>query len=237
MLTRFFITGTDTAVGKTVVSRALLQALAASGKSVVGYKPVAKGSKETPEGLRNKDALVLQSVSTLELPYEAINPIALSAEESSVCHNSQINYSLLSDGLQNLAGQVDHVVVEGTGGWRSLMNDLRPLSEWVVQEQLPVLMVVGIQEGCINHALLTAQAIANDGLPLIGWVANRINPGLAHYAEIIDVLSKKLPAPLVGELPYLPRAEQRELANYIDLSRLFGALSVDCLRAQPARKC
>lgn len=231
MLTRFFITGTDTSVGKTVVSRALLQALAASGKSVVGYKPVAKGSKETPEGLRNKDALVLQSVSTLELPYEAINPIALSEEESSVSHNFQINYSLLSDGLQNLAGQVDHVVVEGTGGWRSLMNDLRPLSEWVVQEQLPVLMVVGIQEGCINHALLTAQAIANDGLPLIGWVANRINPGLAHYAEIIDVLSKKLPAPLVGELPYLPRAEQRDLANYIDLSRLSGALTVDSLRA------
>lgn len=231
MLTRFFITGTDTAVGKTVVSRALLQALAASGKSVVGYKPVAKGSKETPEGLRNKDALVLQSVSTLSLPYEAINPIALSEEESSVSHNSQINYSLLSDGLHRLTGQVDHVVVEGTGGWRSLMNDLRPLSEWVVQEQLPVLMVVGIQEGCINHALLTAQAIANDGLPLIGWVANRINPGLAHYAEIIDVLSKKLPAPLVGELPYLPRAEQRDLTNYIDLSRLSGALMIDRLRA------
>jgi dethiobiotin synthetase len=92
-------------------------------------------------------------------------------------------------------------------------------------------MVVGIQEGCINHALLTAQAIANDGLPLIGWVANRINPGLAHYAEIIDVLSKKLPAPLVGELPYLPRAEQRDLTNYIDLSRLRGALTVDRLRA------
>lgn len=77
------------------------------------------------------------------------------------------------------------------------MNDLRPLSEWVVQEQLPVLMVVGIQEGCINHALLTAQAVANDGLPLIGWVANRINPGLAHYAEIIDVLGKKLRQPPV----------------------------------------
>ncbi|MBA1936944.1 AAA family ATPase, partial [Escherichia coli] len=79
--------------------------------------------------------------------------------------------------------KVDHVVVEGTGGWRSLMTDLRPLSEWVVQEQLPVLMVVGIQEGSNNHALLTAQAIANDGLPLIGWVAHRINPGQAHYAE------------------------------------------------------
>lgn len=87
MLKRFFITGTDTSVGKTVVSRALLQALASGGKSVAGYKPVAKGSKETPEGMRNKDALVLQSVSSLELPYEAINPIALSEEESSVAHS------------------------------------------------------------------------------------------------------------------------------------------------------
>ena len=231
MFKRFFITGTDTAVGKTVDSRALLQALAASGKSVAGYKPVAKGSKETPDGLRNKDALVLQSVSSLVLPYEAVNPIALSEDESSVAHSCPINYGLLSDGLQRLSGQVEHVVVEGTGGWRSLMNDLRPLSEWVVQEQLPVLMVVGIQEGCINHALLTAQAIANDGLPLIGWVANRINPGLAHYAEIIDVLSKKLPAPLIGELPYLPRAEQRELSQYIDLSMLGEMMAVDRISA------
>lgn len=231
MFKRFFITGTDTAVGKTVVSRALLQALAASGKSVAGYKPVAKGSKETPDGLRNKDALVLQSVSSLVLPYEAVNPIALSEDESSVAHSCPINYGLLSDGLQRLSGQVEHVVVEGTGGWRILMNDLRPLSEWVVQEQLPVLMVVGIQEGCINHALLTAQAIANDGLPLIGWVANRINPGLAHYAEIIEVLSKKLPAPLIGELPYLPRAEQRELSQYIDLSILGEVMAVDRIPA------
>lgn len=231
MFKRFFITGTDTAVGKTVVSRALLQALAASGKSVAGYKPVAKGSKETPDGLRNKDALVLQSVSSLVLPYEAVNPIALSEDESSVAHSCPINYGLLSDGLQRLSGQVEHVVVEGTGGWRSLMNDLRPLSEWVVQEQLPVLMVVGIQEGCINHALLTAQAIANDGLPLIGWVANRINPGLVHYAEIIEVLSKKLPAPLIGELPYLPRAEQRELSQYIDLSILGEVMAVDRIPA------
>ncbi|SAQ03498.1 putative dithiobiotin synthetase [Raoultella planticola] len=227
MFKRFFITGTDTSVGKTVVSRALLQALAASGKSVAGYKPVAKGSKETPDGLRNKDALILQSVSSLALPYDAVNPIALSEDESSVAHSCPINYGLLSDGLQRLSGQVDHVVVEGTGGWRSLMNDLRPLSEWVVQEQLPVVMVVGIQEGCINHALLTAQAIANDGLPMIGWVANRINPGLAHYAEIIEVLSKKLPGPLIGELPYLPRAEQRELSQYIDLTMLGDVMAVD----------
>ncbi|WP_058909967.1 dethiobiotin synthase [Entomohabitans teleogrylli] len=231
MLKRFFITGTDTAVGKTVVCRALLQALGADGKRVVGYKPVAKGCQDTPDGLRNKDALVLQSVSSLQLPYSAINPVAFSEDESSVAHSCPINYTLLSDGLARLSEKADHVVVEGTGGWRSLMNDLRPLSEWVVQEQLPVLMVVGIQEGCINHALLTAQAIASDGLPMIGWVANRINPGLSHYAEIIDVLSKKLPAPLVGELPYLPRAEQRDLGKYIDLSLTGAALAADRLRA------
>jgi dethiobiotin synthetase len=189
MLKRFFITGTDTSVGKTVVSRALLQALAPAVKAL-RVQTCGERQQRDARRLRNKDALVLQSVSTLELPYEAVNPIALSEDESSVAHSGPINYTLLSDGLASLSEKVDHVVVEGTGGWRSLMNDLRPLSEWVVQEQLPVLMVVGIQEGCINHALLTAQAIANDGLPLIGWVANRINPGLAHYAEIIDVLSK-----------------------------------------------
>ncbi|UMX68953.1 AAA family ATPase [Klebsiella pneumoniae] len=151
-----------------MVSRALLQALAARGKSVAGYKPRAKGSKETPDGLRNKDALVLQSVSTLALPYEAVNPIALSVDESSVANSCPINYGLLSDGLQRLAAQVEHVVVEGTGGWRS--SDERPasVSPGVGGSGAApcALMVVGIQEGCINHALLTAQAIANDGLPL-----------------------------------------------------------------------
>ncbi len=104
---------------------------------MAGYKPVAKrAAKRRQTVCVTKDALVLQSVSTLALPYEAVNPIALSEDESSVAHSCPINYGLLSDGLQRLAGQVDHVVVEGTGGWRSLMNDLRPLSEWVVQEQL-----------------------------------------------------------------------------------------------------
>ncbi|MCU5772410.1 dethiobiotin synthase [Erwiniaceae bacterium BAC15a-03b] len=218
MFSRIFVTGTDTAVGKTVVSRALLQKLSAEYPRVVGYKPVAKSSQQTEEGLRNKDALVLQASSSLQLPYQAINPFTLQEDEISTSRDHKISYSLLSSGLQHLSEQADAVVVEGTGGWRSLMNDLRPLSEWAVLEKLPVVMVVGIQSGCISHALLTAESVINDGLPLLGWVANRINPGLAHYAEIIDVLRDKIPAPLLGELPYLPRAEQRELAKYLDLS-------------------
>jgi len=206
MLSRIFVTGTDTAVGKTVVSRALLQKLAIEYPRVVGYKPVAKSSQQTEEGWRNKDALILQISSTLQLPYQAINPFTLQEDEISTSRDQPISYRQLSDGLQQLCQQADAVVIEGTGGWRSLMNDWRPLSEWAVLEKLPVVMVVGIQSGCISHALLTAESIINDGLPLLGWVANRINPGLAHYAEIIEVLREKISAPLLGELPYLPRA-------------------------------
>jgi len=219
MLKRLFVTGTDTEVGKTVVSRALLQKLATGSKQAVGYKPVAKSSQQTEEGPRNKDALVLQACSSVPLPYHAINPVTLLEDEiSTSC--TPISYAALSRGLQALDQHADYIVVEGTGGWRSLMNDLRPLSDWAVQEQLPVVLVVGIKLGCISHALLTAQAVINDGLPLLGWVANRINPGLAHYAEIIDVLRDKIPAPLLGELPYLPRAESRDLAHYLDLTPL-----------------
>ncbi|WP_034914721.1 MULTISPECIES: dethiobiotin synthase [Erwinia] len=217
---RLFITGTDTEVGKTVISRALLQKLAEGNKRTVGYKPVAKGSQQTEEGIRNKDALILQESSSIALPYAAINPITLLEDEISTSRDTPVDYAKLSEGLMSLHEQADHVVVEGTGGWHSLMNDLRPLSAWAVDEKLPVVMVVGIKLGCISHALLTAQAIANDGLPLLGWVANRINPGLAHYAEIIEVLRCKIDAPLLGELPYLPRAESRDLAKYIDLSAI-----------------
>lgn len=218
MLKRIFVTGTDTEVGKTVISRALLQKLAEGNKSTVGYKPVAKSSQQTEQGLRNKDALILQSSSTLQLPYAAINPFTVLDDEVSTSQDIFVDYAKLSSGLSSLTEQADYVVVEGTGGWRSLMTDLRPLSEWVVEEKIPVVLVVGIKLGCLSHALLTAEAIINDGLPLLGWVANRINPGVAHYAEIIDVLSNTIKAPLLGELPYLPRAETRDLAKYLDLN-------------------
>jgi dethiobiotin synthetase len=217
---RLFVTGTDTAVGKTVVSRALLQSFIQTGQSAVGYKPVARCALKTADGLRNKDAQVLQNSSSIDLPYLAINPLAFQEEEICTHPGQIIDYGLLTRGLTSLTQQADRVVVEGTGGWRSLMNDGRPLSCWVVEQQLPVVLVVGIQSGCISHALLTAEAIARDGLPLVGWVANRINPGLAQYSDIIEVLQDKIAAPLLGELPYLPRAEQRDLTSWVDISLL-----------------
>lgn len=220
MLKRLFVTGTDTDVGKTVVSRGLLQAFAAQGRSVAGYKPIAARCQETSEGIRNRDALVLQASSSMPLSYDEVNPITCLDEVFHAHATQDIDYGLMSRGLHHLASKADTVVVEGSGGWRVLMNDLRPYAEWVVQEQLPVILVVGIKLGCVSHALLTAQAIINDGLPLLGWVANRINPGLAHYAETIDAMQQRIPAPLLGEIPYLPRAEQRELAQYLDVSQL-----------------
>jgi dethiobiotin synthetase len=207
-------------VGKTVVSRALLQSFIKARLRAVGYKPVARCAVKTADGLRNKDAQVLQSASSIDLPYQAINPLAFQEEEICTHPNQIIDYALLTQGLSSLTQQADRVVVEGTGGWRSLMNDGRPLSCWVVEQQLPVVLVVGIQSGCISHALLTAEAIVQDGLPLVGWVANRINPGLAQYSDIIEILREKISAPLLGELPYLPRAEQRDLTPYIDISLL-----------------
>ncbi|WP_127956694.1 dethiobiotin synthase [Serratia microhaemolytica] len=220
MLTRLFITGTDTSVGKTVVARGLLQAFAAQGRSVVGYKPIAAGCQETSEGIRNKDALVLQASSTIPVCYEEVNPITCLDEVFHAGEIQDTNYQLMSQGLQHLTHQAETVVVEGSGGWRVLLSDLQPYSNWVVQQRLPVILVVGIKLGCVSHALLTAEAVINDGLTLLGWVANRINPGLAHYAETIAALRQRIPAPLLGEIPYLPRAEQRELAQYIDISKL-----------------
>lgn len=230
-MNRLFVTGTDTAVGKTVVSRALLQSFIQTGQKAVGYKPVARCAIKTADGLRNKDAQVLQSSSSIDLPYLAINPLAFQEEEICTHPGQIIDYGLLTRGLTSLTQQADRVIIEGTGGWRSLMNDGRPLSCWVVEQQLPVVLVVGIQSGCISHALLTAEAIARDGLPLVGWVANRINPGLAQYSDIIEVLQEKIAAPLLGELPYLPRAEQRDLTSWVDIS----LLEKDALHAVSAK--
>ncbi|HHJ0106001.1 TPA: dethiobiotin synthase, partial [Yersinia enterocolitica] len=153
MLTRVFVTGTDTAVGKTVVSRALLQALSQNGRTAVGYKPVATESKDTPDGLRNQDALILQASSSIEVDYQEVNPYPLVGDVIHACSDTLINYNKMTEGLQLLSTKADTVVVEGCGGWKVMMNDQRFYSDWVIQEQLPVILVVGIKLGCINHAL------------------------------------------------------------------------------------
>ncbi|MBD0785291.1 ATP-dependent dethiobiotin synthetase BioD [Vibrio sp. Y2-5] len=224
MINAFFIAGTDTDVGKTVASKAILQAIASKGFTTIGYKPVAAGCERTEQGLRNSDALHLMKVATQEMPYDDVNPYALALPASphiaAKHENLTIDYKVLSDKLDYLKTKADTVLVEGAGGWRVPVSDTDCLSTWVKQEKLPVVLVVGVKLGCLSHALLTAESIEADGLTIVGWVANRINPGTEHYAEIIEVLESRIRAPKLGEIPYVPSAKRTELGKYINLEPL-----------------
>ncbi|EGQ8008792.1 ATP-dependent dethiobiotin synthetase BioD [Vibrio parahaemolyticus] len=226
MIDAFFIAGTDTDVGKTVASKAVLQALAAKGLNTIGYKPVAAGSEKTEQGWRNSDALHLQKAATLEVAYEDVNPYALELPASphiAAKHEQvEIEYDLLSEKLAQHKEQADVVLVEGAGGWRVPVSDTDSLSTWVQQEQLPVVLVVGIKLGCLSHALLTAEIIKADGLNLVGWIANRVNPGTEHYADIIEMLESRIDAPKLGEIPYIPSVKRKELGKYINVEPLLN---------------
>lgn len=226
MINAFFIAGTDTDVGKTVASKAILNALAAKGLKTIGYKPVAAGSEKTEDGFRNSDALHLQRVSTVEVAYEDINPYALELPASphiaAKREHVTIEYPVLSEKLAQHKQDADVVLVEGAGGWRVPVSDSECLSSWVQQEKLPVVLVVGIKLGCLSHAMLTLDAIKADGLEVVGWVANRINPGTEHYADIISMLEDKMNVPKLGEIPYVPSVKRQDLAKYINVDPLLG---------------
>ncbi|HHF2853350.1 TPA: dethiobiotin synthase [Vibrio diabolicus] len=226
MIDAFFIAGTDTDVGKTVASKAILQALAAKGLNTIGYKPVAAGSDKTEAGWRNSDALHLQAAATLDVAYDDVNPYALELPASphiaAKHEHVEIKYELLSEKLAQHKQQADVVLVEGAGGWRVPVSDTDCLSTWVQAEQLPVVLVVGIKLGCLSHALLTAESIKADGLNLVGWVANRVNPGTEHYADIIEMLEARIGAPKLGEIPYIPSAKRKELGKYINVESLLN---------------
>ncbi|KHA60465.1 dethiobiotin synthetase [Vibrio variabilis] len=224
MIDAFFIAGTDTDVGKTVASKAILNALAENGLNTIGYKPVAAGSERTEQGFRNSDALYLQSAATVDVAYDDVNPYALELPASPHIaarrEGVEINYSVLSAKLAEHKANSDIVLVEGAGGWRVPVSDSDCLSTWVQQEKLPVVLVVGIKLGCLSHAMLTLDAIKADGLEVVGWVANRVNPGTEHYAEIIEMLEQKIDAPKIGEIPYVPSVKRKGLAKYINVEPL-----------------
>ncbi|WP_265911787.1 dethiobiotin synthase [Erwinia billingiae] len=222
MIERWFITGTDTEVGKTVASSALLQAANAAGFRSVGYKPVASGCEMTADGLRNEDALALQKYSVLQLPYDSINPLAFEEPTSphivSAEEGRPITFEQLSAGLAALTAQSDWVLTEGAGGWFTPLSEQTTFADWAVAEQLPVILVVGVKLGCINHAVLTAQAIQASGLRLAGWIANDIQPPGKRHSEYLAALKQRLPVPMLGEIPYLTQPEQfDQLAQYVQL--------------------
>lgn len=221
----YFIAGTDTDVGKTTIAAGLLHAAGLAGLSTLGAKPVASGCSVTPKGLRNADALALMAQSSIELPYAQVNPFAfepaiaphLAAREAGVALSVQ---ALLAPMREVLAQGADFTLIEGAGGWRVPLSDQANLSDLAIALQLPVILVVGVRLGCINHALLSAEAIARDGLQLAGWVANIIEPRTSRLEENLATLAERLPAPCLGRVPKLKGVSAQAVAEHLQLDLL-----------------
>jgi dethiobiotin synthetase len=217
----YFITGTDTGVGKTLVSCALLHAYAAQGKRVVGFKPVAAGCGEND---RNEDAERLRAASNVLATYGQINPYCfvppvaphIAAKRSGV--RIELNRVLTS--FRELSSQADVVVVEGAGGFLIPLNEKQDGGHLARELALPVILVVGMRLGCINHALLTQRVIDDYGLVCGGWIANVLDDRMLALNENIEALQLRIAAPLLGVIPFQHNPDASSVAGLLDISLL-----------------
>lgn len=220
-LRSFYVTGTDTGVGKSLASAALLHALRRHGLRAVGMKPVASGCQYTPHGWRNEDALLLQAASAPRPEYADVNPYAfplplapeLAAGEAGI----ELGLTPIVHAHARLAAQADCVVVEGVGGWAAPLSATLDQVDLVRALDLPVVLVVGLRLGCLNHARLTARAIAADGARLIGWIASDIDPAMARSDDNFALLQQRMPAPCWGRLPFAACPDAQVLAAHLDV--------------------
>jgi dethiobiotin synthetase len=203
-----FVTGTDTGAGKTLIASALLRAFALSGLRAIGMKPVATGCPMDARGRANEDVAALVAASNIRAPIDFVNPYcfepAIAPHLAARQAGSSLSLTRIRECYLSLAGLADRVVVEGAGG---LLVPLGPHEDWcdlVKFLDLSVVLVVGMRLGCLNHALLTAEAIRSHGLPFAGWVANRIDSAMPFFEDNLETLRQKLPAPLIGIMPFAP---------------------------------
>jgi dethiobiotin synthetase len=219
----YFVTGTDTEVGKTFVSCALLALAKKNKRTTAGVKPIASGAVATPEGLRNEDGLALLKQCSLPLTYEDVNPVVF---EQAIAPHIAAQQTGREVSVQELAlscekilkKQADVTLIEGAGGWRVPVNEWETLADLAKNLQLPVILVVGMRLGCINHAVLTAEAIRRDGLRLAGWVANRVTPFMNMYEENFLTLNRLISAPCIGHVPYLQHGNPELATDHFTLS-------------------
>lgn len=214
----YFLTGTDTEIGKTFVTCALLHRARQSGLSAAGLKPVAAG---TDAAGRNDDVEAIRAASSVELAPEIVNPYcfaaAIAPHLAAVEAGRAIAFAPIAAACRQARAAAEFVVVEGVGGFRVPLGADGDSADLAVALGLPVLLVVGMRLGCINHALLSAEAIAARGLTLAGWVANRIDPAMARFAANLQTLRDLLPAPLLGVVPHAPAGGSRGAAAALDL--------------------
>ncbi|CAI8153444.1 dethiobiotin synthase [Pseudidiomarina mangrovi] len=220
-----FVTGTDTDAGKTVSAVALLQGLYQRGFRVLASKPIAAGAEATAQGLRNSDALLLQQAAGAQQPYDQVNPFCFAPPIAPHIAAEQVGKPLqaapIADALQQLQQlSADWLVIEGAGGWLLPLNTEQTLADVIEQLQLPVVLVVGLKLGCLNHALLTVADIERRGLRLKGWVGNQLAAEpMPYQAENIALLKARIAAPCLGILPH--RVDwQQGMVTYLDISQL-----------------
>ncbi|MEP5569267.1 MAG: dethiobiotin synthase [Halioglobus sp.] len=224
MTKAFFVTGTDTEVGKTAISCALLQAAASEGLSTAAVKPVAAGCDDQGH---NEDALQLMENMTVTLDYDQVNPVALAPAIAPHIAAAQAGKNIQASRLAGLCRGVmmsgaDFVLIEGAGGWRVPISPRETLADLAKQLQVGVIIVVAMRLGCINHALLTAEAVRRDGLPLAGWVANQPGEPMNCYAENLDTLQRQLPAPFLGEVPNMTPWDPAVASESLSIQQLIA---------------
>lgn len=218
----FFITGTDTDVGKTEVAAGLLEAANQKGLRTGAIKPVAAGCEDHGDGPQNDDALKLQAIANVEMSYQQVNPVALDLPMAPHIAAQEQGKALTADRLTGFCRGVsmlpmDFLVIEGAGGWRVPINKHETMADIPKKLNAEVILVVGIRLGCINHALLTAQAIRLDGLKIAGWVANILDTEMLRMEENIDTLKQMLIEPCLGVVPRLSDVSPQQVAAHLTI--------------------
>ncbi len=219
-----FVTGTDTGVGKSLITAAILNALSRSGVPAVGMKPLAAGAEWRDGRLFNDDVALLASESTFDVP-QALTTSYLLKEAcaphvAAALEHVRIDPAVLTDAYAQVAAKAPAVVVEGVGGFRVPLTDDYDTADFAAALRLDVILVVGLRLGCLSHALLTAEAVAARGLKLAGWIANQIDPAMPHQADNVEALRARLPAPLLGVVPWMAVPSPAVAADALDLTLL-----------------
>lgn len=202
----WFIAGTDTNVGKTIISSYILKIGINKGYNTIGYKPVASGSIRTALGVQNLDVITLKKYSTIKMSDKVINPFFFKHEGPphilSHKRKEKISMHIMSERLDLIRSKSNWIVIEGAGGLYTPLSNTDTFSNWVKKENLPIILVIGIKLGCINHAITTKNSISKDNLFLFGWIANHISPLNQYSKEYIVTLKKYLGNNFLGEIPY-----------------------------------
>ncbi|CAB1276987.1 dethiobiotin synthase [Candidatus Nitrosacidococcus tergens] len=217
----FFITGTDTGIGKTWISVGLITHFKQKGYQVAGMKPVASGCIATPIGICNEDALQLKEHTNISLTYSQVNPynlpLPIAPHLAAQNQNVNIDLKVIKNRFSEIATKVDVIVVEGVGGWIVPINQKQTMVDVAQSLKLPVILVVGMKLGCLNHALLTSESILKSGLSFAGWIANQVQSEMDWLEDNIQFLRERLPVPLLGITPHLDQLTAERISECFTL--------------------